>query len=63
MEQVTRADSSTTTAAARTEIQEYLEVSHEQHKLFPRAALVGLCAGVVAVVFRALLAGADALRQ
>lgn len=51
------------TAEARSEIQEYLEVSHEQHKLFPRAALAGLCAGVVAVIFRALLAGADALRN
>ncbi|MGH7854417.1 MAG: chloride channel protein, partial [Candidatus Binatia bacterium] len=50
-------------AEARSEIQEYLEVSHEQHKLFPRAALVGLCAGGVAVIFRALLAGADALRN
>jgi len=52
-----------TTAEARSEIKEYLEVSHEQHKLFPRAAVVGLCAGAVAVIFRALLAGADALRN
>lgn len=52
-----------TPAEARSEIQEYLEVSHEQHKLFPRAALVGVCAGGVAVLFRALLAGADALRN
>ena len=51
------------TAEARSEIQDYLEVSHEQHKLFPRAALVGLCAGAVAVIFRALLVGADALRN
>lgn len=63
MENDARADSSPTPAEARSEIQEYLEVSHEQHKLFPRAALVGLCAGAVAVVFRALLAGADALRN
>ena len=52
-----------TSAEARSEIQEYLEVSHEKHKLFPRAALVGFCAGGVAVIFRALLAGADALRN
>jgi CIC family chloride channel protein len=51
------------TARARSEIQEYLEVSYEQHKLFPRAALVGLCSGGVAVIFRALLAAADALRN
>lgn len=48
---------------ARSEIREYLETSHEQHKLFPRAALVGLCAGGVAVIFRGLLAGADNLRN
>jgi chloride channel protein, CIC family len=52
-----------TTAEARSEIQEYLEVSHEKHKLFPRAALVGFCAGGVAVIFRALLAGADVVRN
>jgi len=56
-------DVSNSTAQARTEIQEYLQVSHERHKLFPRAALVGLCAGSVAVLFRALLAGADRLRN
>ena len=50
-------------AEARSEIQEYLEVSHERHKLFPRAAIVGLCAGVVAIVFRALLAAANGLRN
>ena len=57
------APAQTGVAEARSEIQEYFEVSHEQHKLFPRAALVGLCAGTVAVIFRALLAGADALRN
>ena len=51
------------TVQAQSEIQEYLEVSHEQHALFPRAALVGLCAGIVAVVFRGLLLGADTLRN
>ena len=56
-------DVSNSTAQGRTEIQEYLQVSHERHKLFPRAALVGLCAGGVAVLFRALLAGADRLRN
>jgi len=53
----------TASVEARSEIQEYLEVSHEQHRLFPRAALVGLCAGAVAVIFRALLAAADGLRN
>jgi CIC family chloride channel protein len=50
-------------AEARSEIEEFLEVRHEQHNLFPRAAVVGLCAGAVAVIFRALLAAADALRN
>src|SRR4030095_1469766 len=51
------------TVEAKSEIQEYLEVSHQRHKLFPRAALVGLCAGGVAVFFRALLAAGDVLRN
>ncbi len=51
------------TVEAKSEIQEYLEVSHQRHNLFPRAAAVGLCAGGVAVIFRALLAGGDALRN
>src|SRR5262245_3823999 len=50
-------------AQANSEIREYLQVSHRQHQLFPRAALVGVCAGIVAVTFRGLLAGADALRN
>jgi CIC family chloride channel protein len=48
---------------ARSELQEYLEVSQEHHALFPRAALVGLCAGSVAVIFRGLLFGADTVRN
>ncbi len=51
------------TQQATSEVHEYLAVSQQRHKLFPRAALVGLCAGMVAVVFRALLAGADRLRS
>src|SRR5678809_851134 len=48
---------------AKSEVQDYLEVSQQRHKLFPRAAAVGLAAGGVAVVFRALLAAGDALRN
>ncbi|HET9916832.1 MAG TPA: chloride channel protein, partial [Candidatus Binatia bacterium] len=55
--------SSSEAAQARSELQEYLEVSQEHHALFPRAALVGLCAGSVAVIFRGLLLGADTLRN
>jgi CIC family chloride channel protein len=56
-------DPPTASAEARSEIEDYLEVSHQRHKLFPRAAIVGLLAGSVAVIFRALLAGADLLRN
>ena len=48
---------------ARSELAEYLEVSERQHKLFPRAALVGFCSGAVAVAFRALIGIADSLRN
>ncbi len=47
----------------RSEIHEYLHFSQQRRRLFPRAALVGLLAGLVAVAFRALLAGADTLRS
>lgn len=50
-------------AEALSEIQEELEIRHERQRLFPRAALVGLCAGLVASLFRGVLAGADALRN
>lgn len=49
-------------AQARSEIHEYLTVSQQRRRLFPRAALVGFLAGVVAVAFRAALEGGDALR-
>jgi CIC family chloride channel protein len=56
-------DSRNKSTQARTELEEYLEVSQRQHGLFPRAALVGLCAGIVALFFRMLLAVADSLRN
>ena len=49
--------------AERTEIQEYLDIRQQRRLIFPRAALVGLCAGLVALFFRAALTGADALRN
>lgn len=60
---VSSPQNSVAAAEAESEIQEYLEVSEQRHKLFPRAAIVGALAGSVAVIFRALLAGADALRN
>ena len=47
---------------AQSEIQEYLAVRRQRRRLFPRAALVGLLAGVIAVAFRAVLAAGDSLR-
>lgn len=47
----------------RSEIQEYLYLRHQRSRLFPLAALVGLCAGIIAILFRGALAGADTLRN
>jgi len=47
---------------SRSEIQEYLDIQQQRRWIFPRAALVGACAGVVALLFRMALTGADALR-
>jgi CIC family chloride channel protein len=47
----------------RSEIQEYLQVRQERRRLFPRAALVGLIAGIVAIAFRGILAVGDNLRD
>ena len=48
---------------AGSEIQEYLAVSQQRRRLFPRAALVGLGAGLTAALFRLSLNQADALRN
>jgi chloride channel protein, CIC family len=48
---------------AQSEIQEYLYLRQQRRRIFPMAALVGLCAGIVAILFRGALAGADALRN
>lgn len=48
---------------ARSEIDDYLSVRQQRRWVFPRAALVGLCAGVIALAFRIALTGADALRN
>jgi chloride channel protein, CIC family len=49
--------------AVKSEIQEYLDIRQQRRWIFPRAALVGLGAGIVALLFRGALAGADALRN
>lgn len=50
-------------ATACSEIQEYLDIRRQRRWIFPRAALVGACAGIIALLFRASLTGADALRN
>jgi len=50
-------------AEAISEVQEYLDVSQQRRRVLPRAVLVGVAAGSVAVVFRLLLVEADALRN
>ena len=45
------------------EVQEYLYIRQQRRRLFPLAALVGLCAGVVAILFRGALSSMDTLRN
>jgi CIC family chloride channel protein len=45
------------------EIEEDLAVRQQRRRMFPRAALVGFLAGIVAAFFRAVLALADTLRN
>lgn len=47
----------------RSEIQEDLVIREQRRRMFPRAALVGLCAGLVASFFRIVLARADGMRN
>lgn len=52
-----------TTASVRSEIQEYLDIRQQRRWIFPRAALVGVFAGIAALLFRAALTGADVFRN
>jgi chloride channel protein, CIC family len=49
--------------AERSEIQEYLDIRQLRRRVFPRAALVGISTGIVVLLFRAVLTGADVLRN
>lgn len=51
-----------TDATAQSELEDFLEVKQQRRWIFPRAALVGVGAGLVALAFRASLTGADNLR-
>lgn len=50
-------------SAVRTELQEYLSIQHQRSRVFPRAALVGAGAGIIALAFRAALTGMDSIRN
>lgn len=47
----------------QSEVQEYLYLRQQRRRLFPLAALVGLCAGIVAVLFRGALSEMDIVRN
>ncbi len=51
-----------TPQAWRGELRDVLQMQERRAKVFPRAALVGLLAGPLAVAFRWTLAGREALR-
>lgn len=45
------------------EVQEFLFVRQQRRRIFPLAALVGFCAGILAILFRGALSGMDAVRN
>jgi CIC family chloride channel protein len=55
--------SQTEVELVESEVQEYLYIRQQRSRLFPLAALVGLCAGIVAILFRGALSGMDILRN
>ena len=59
----TTSDSATSQAETISEIQEDLVIREQRRRIFPRAALVGLGAGLVAALFRLTLTAADSLRN
>lgn len=60
---MTQHPSQTETELVNSEVQEYLYLRQQRRRLFPLAALVGLAAGVVAVLFRGALSEADTFRN
>src|SRR5499426_3895227 len=58
-----REDEKVTRQELRTEQRDFLRTQEQRRKVFPRAVLVGLLAGALAVAFRWALAGGDAVRN
>lgn len=52
-----------TEEVVNSELHEYLNVRQQRRWIFPKAALVGALAGMLALLFRASLSGADTLRN
>ena len=52
-----------TDESERSEIQEYFATRQQRRRILPRAVLVGACAGITALLFRAALTGASVLRN
>ncbi len=52
-----------TDESERSGIQEYLATRQQRRRILPRAVLVGACAGITALLFRAALTGASVLRN
>jgi hypothetical protein len=48
---------------ANSDVQKYLYLPQERRRLFSLAALVQVCAGIIAVLFRDALAAADTVRN
>ena len=51
------------TEGVDSELQDYLNTRQLRRRVFPRAALVGICAGVVALLFRVILSSVDTFRN
>jgi len=49
--------------SVQSEIQEYLNISQQRRWIFPRAMFSRVCAGIVALLFRAALTIADNVRM
>ncbi|MBI3910157.1 MAG: H(+)/Cl(-) exchange transporter ClcA [Armatimonadetes bacterium] len=56
-------DDTVTPEAVRREVRDFLRSHEERNRQFPRAALVGMLAGLAAVAFRWSLAAGDTLRN